>query len=383
MTWQETNSYNEKRRFIEDWMQREYNFKRLYQRYNISRKTGYKLVNRFMEEGGDAFKEKSRSRHIHPNATSDEVIQVLLRLKHRYPEWGPKKIGIYLQKEEPQSRWPAHSTIGEILKRHGLVKSRKRRRQVPAHTQPLKHALSPNDVWSADFKGQFKLGDGKYCYPLTMTDNYSRFILTCGALPRPTYDGVKPLFEKAFREYGLPKAIRTDNGQPFAGCAIGGLTRLSIWWLKLGIRPERIDRGRPDQNGRHERMHRTLKQHTAKPPMMTMQKQQAHFDRFLQEFNYERPHEALDGKCPNAVYKKSNSSFPEKFPELEYPDHFQIRKVRSKGTIKWLGKEYFLNELLRGEPIGLEQIDELRALVHFASAQLGIIDRKLDRIIRP
>ncbi len=383
MTWQETKTYEEKRRFIEDWMEREHTFKRLCERYGVSRKTGYKLVNRFMAEGGKSFEEKSRSRHHHPNATPNHVIQELLSLKHRYPHWGPKKINLFLEQERAGKDWPAPSTIGDILKKHGLVKSRKRRRQIPAHSQPLRHFLGSNDVWSADFKGQFKLGDGKYCYPLTMTDNYSRFILTCDALARPTHDGVIPCFERVFREYGLPDAIRTDNGQPFAGCGIGGLTRLSIWWLKLGITPERIDLGRPDQNGRHERMHRTLKQHTAKPPMMNMQKQQTHFDHFLQEFNDERPHEAIHGKRPGEVYTKSKKAYLEKLPEIEYPDHFQIRKVRSRGTIQWLGKEYFLNELLRGEPIGLERIDELRAMVHFASMQLGIIDRKLDRIIRP
>jgi putative transposase len=239
-------------------------------------------------------------------------------------------------------------------------------------------------VWSADFKGQFRLGNkGAYCYPLTISDNYSRFLLACEGLKKPTLKASIKCFKQVFGEYGLPDAIRTDNGQPFAGLGLGGLTQLSIWWIKLGITPERIKPGCPQQNGRHERMHRTLKEATALIPEKTFKEQQQRFNQFIEEYNYERSHQGLNGQRPAEVYIKSKRALPitERL-EVYYPDYFLVRKIRVNGEIKWEGKKYYVSELLAGEPVGLEQIDDERAILYFSRVKLGILDTKKDRIIR-
>jgi putative transposase len=242
MTWQATDERREKIKFIGDWLKGEYSFIDLCRRYEISRKTGYKLINRFKEEGETAVQALSHARHNHPNATAYEKQERLISLKHRYPKWGPEKIRDWLLLNEPNKEWPASSTIGEILKKHGLVKPRKYKKRVPAHSEPFLECNESNRVWSADYKGQFRVGE-PYCYPLTITDNYSRFLFMCKGLDGPKLKETMEGFRQVFIEYGLPDAIRTDNGQPFAGLSVGGLTRLSIWWLKLGIMPERIQPG--------------------------------------------------------------------------------------------------------------------------------------------
>jgi hypothetical protein len=253
---------------------------------------------------------------------------------------------------------------------------------VPAHTEPFALCQTPNDIWSADFKGQFRMGNQRYCYPLTISDNYSRFLLACEGLESPNTDSSIKQFKKVFQTYGLPFAIRTDNGQPFASTGIAGLTRLSIWWLKLGISPERIKPAKPQQNGRHERMHRTLKAATAAPPKENLRAQQTSFERFLKEYNYERPHQGLNGKRPADIYQCASRTLPDKLPEVIYPHTFDIRKVRSNGEIKWCGKKYYVSELLHGEPLGFEVIEDGRAILYFARLKLGIIDARHDKIIR-
>lgn|SRR3990167_1364314 len=382
MSWRKINLIEQKMLFISDWLKDEFSFKDLCNRYQVSRKTGYALVNRYNLEGADAFQQKSRIRHYHPNAITDEIKSIVIATKQRYPNWGPVKLRDWLEINYPDGSWPASSTIGDCLKKHGLVKLRHKRRRVPAHSAPLVHCNAVNQVWSADFKGQFRLGNkGNYCYPLTISDNFSRYLLACHGLLSPNTEEAILLFEKIFYEYGLPYAIRTDNGQPFAGLGIGGLTRLSIWWLKLGIIPERIEPGCPEQNGRHERMHRTLKE-AIQTPKIKLSDQQKMFDQFKNEYNYERPHAALDKKRPADLHIKSLRSLPNKLPELEYPDSFSIRKVRSNGRIKWGGKQYDVSKLLYGEPVGIESIDEHRAIVYFSRLKLGIIDIKLDKITR-
>lgn len=382
MSWKKTDLSQQKMMFISDWLKQEFYFAELCNRYQISRKTGYKLINRFNLEGTDALQEKSRARHSHPNAMSNEIKTQLISAKQRFPHWGPVKLRDWLELSKPNMNWPAASTVGDFLKLHGFVKPRRKRRKVPAHSAPLSHSKAPNQVWSADFKGQFKMGNqGDYCYPLTISDNYSRYLLLCHGLLSPNTDEVISLFEKAFYEYGLPEVIRTDNGQPFAGLGIGGLTRLSIWWLKLGIIPERIEPGHPEQNGRHERMHRTLKE-AIQVPKLSLTQQQNMFNSFMQEYNHERPHDALNKKRPADVFTKSFRELPNKLPELVYPNDFIIRKVRSNGRIKWGGKQYDISKLLYGESVGLEPIDERRAFVHFSRLKLGIIDLTLDKITR-
>lgn len=383
MGWLKASKESEKDRFIDDWLTREFTISELCKRYGISRPTGYDLIDRFNEEGRLAVKERSRARHVITNKTSDKIQKKLIELKHRYPNWGPATIKSYLEAEEIPGAWPAVSTIGEIFKRHGLVKPRKKRKYAPAHSEPLRHCQKPNQVWSADFKGQFYLRNGKYCYPLTITDNYSRYLLLCEGMSSPNCDQTIKCFEKVFRKHGLPEAIRTDNGQPFAGAGISGLTRLSIWFLKLGITPERIESGHPEQNGRHERMHRTLKEAACIPYSRTMKEQQICFNKFKREFNNKRPHQGLEGKRPAEIHTDSSREMPRKLSEMEYPDKYVIRKVRSTGEIKFAGKAFYLSELLYKESIGLEMIDEDRAIVYFSKLKLGMIDARLDKIRRP
>jgi putative transposase len=381
MVWHDTKAETEKLKFLGDWLKREFNFTDLCKRYGISRKTGYKLINRFNEEGELSIKARPHARHNHPNKTDIDKCKRLIELKHRYPKWGPEKIRDWLLLNDPEEQWPAVSTIGDILKKHGLVKARKYRKHVVPHSEPFLDCNEVNRVWSADFKGQFRVG-GPYCYPLTISDNYSRFLLLCKGLAGPRLKETMDSFKRVFIEYGLPDAIRTDNGQPFAGLGIGALTTLSIWWLKLGITPERIELGCPEQNGRHERMHRTLKEATASPPKGNFNEQQISFERFINEYNYERPHKALSGKRPADIYSPSPRTYLGDFNQVIYPHDYEIRKVRSNGEIKWFGKKYYVTELLYGEPVGLQNIDDGRAIIYFSKLKLGVIDARNDKIIR-
>lgn len=368
--------------FISGWLNEEASIAELCRCYGISRKTGHKLINRYNEEGQRAFEDKSRARHYIANKTPPDVIARLLELKHKYPYFGPEKLKDWLEKNESEMQWPAASTIGTILKQHGLVRPRKYRRKVDPYTQPFSMCEKPNQIWSADFKGQFRLGNKRYCYPLTISDNYSRFLLACDGMYRPTLKDAITSFQKVFYLYGLPDVIRTDNGVPFAGTSIGGLSRLSIWWLKLGVLPERIDPGCPEQNGRHERMHRTLKEATTKPPQSNLRKQQEQFNKFLKEYNDERPHSALSKQCPGEVYLSSNRPLPSKLPEISYPKEFEIRMCRSNGEIKWEGKKYFISELLHNEPIGIEVVDDGKLALYYSKLKLAILDLKEGKIMR-
>lgn len=383
MPWNETCTMSEKMKFIVAWQSGKFTLSELCRNFGISRKTGYKLVYRFENEGISGLEPLSRAHHTHPHQTNSRTVKLLLDLKHRYPNWGPRKLKDWLEIEHTDSSWPAASTIGEILKAHGLVKTRKRSRRTPPHSEPFISCTTSNRVWSADFKGQFRVGNGELCYPLTITDNYSRFLLCCQGLTKPRGNAVRRYFEAVFKEYGLPDAIKTDNGPPFASIAIGGLTQLSIWWLQLGILPERIEPGNPQQNGRHERMHRTLKLETAKPPKNTLRAQQQSFNKFKEEYNYQRPHEGINRKRPGDVYKNSFRDYPEKLPEIEYEDDFQIRMVKSNGQIKLKGKKIFISEALYGLPVGVKEVDEGVWDLRFSRVKLGKINLRLGKIIRP
>jgi putative transposase len=352
-------------------------------RYKISRPSGYLLIKRYEEEGEAAFVERSHSRHTHPNETPTNLVKIILETKQRHLDWGAVTIQAWLKQNKPNCSWPAVSTVNDILNRHGLVKKRYPRRHTPPHTEPLRDCNAPNKVWSADYKGHFKMKNERYCYPLTITDNFSRYLFCCDGFYRIHHKSAIKSFERVFYEYGLPEAIRTDNGYPFAGTAIGGLSALSIWLLKLDILPERIDLGCPQQNPRHERMHRTLKAGINLNLKSSLGRQQKWFDHFLKEFNEERPHQALELKTPSTVYEKSTRPYPLTTPEIIYPDEHLIRKVKTNGEIKYFGKRYFVSELLHGEPIGLEMIDDERAIIYFGRLKLGIIDSKLDKITRP
>jgi transposase InsO family protein len=294
MPWARTDQMSERVKFVAAHLRGEDSFTDLCQDFGISRKTGYKWLQRFEAEGPTALKDRSRAPHRHPQATPEHIVEAIVSLRRRHPRWGPKKLGVVLLRRHPRMLLPATSTIGEILKRGGLVRPRRRIRRSSPYGERLRQYDAPNAVWCADFKGHFGIG-GDRCYPLTISDGFSRYLLRCQALRRPLYRCVRPVFESAFREYGLPRAIRTDNGPPFSSLAPGGLSQLAVWWVRLGIRPERILPGRPDQNGRHERMHSTLKAETAKPPRSSFQAQQRAFDRFQIEYNQVPPRSARPG----------------------------------------------------------------------------------------
>ena len=381
MPWKELSALDIKIEMINLWLNEEYNITELSTIYSVSRKTIYKWIERYNEQGILGLKESSREPFSHPNATPEEIVKVILDRKKLKMGWGPKKILARLRNEYPDIKWPADSTGNDILKRHGLVIPRKYRRHVPAYTEPFLGCNKSNKVWSADYKGQFRTGDGKLCYPLTITDNYSRYILGCKGLAHPTFDQTKPYFERVFRQYGLPEAIRTDNGTPFAGSGLGGLSMLSVWFIKLGIKPERIEAGCPQQNGRHERMHRTLKQMTANPPKKDMTQQQKAFNCFTEEYNNERPHEALGQKPPASVYSCSMRPYPIKIPSIEYNDNDTIRYVHNNGCIKWNGGLCFLSKPLVGEYVKLKQIDKYLWEISYSSYPLGMLDGKKNKII--
>lgn len=371
MPWQERNAVEERIRFVKRWLERCEDFSELCRQFGISRKTGYKYVERFRQRGLGGLEEESRAPHRRPQSMEAEVVAAVLEQRRQHPRWGPRKIRAVLQRQDGAVGWPAASSIGELLKREGLVASRGKRRRAPASSEPLGHAAGANQVWCADFKGWFRCGDGSRCDPLTATDAYSRYLLRCRSVEKSDGEHVRAVFEVLFREYGLPDAIRTDNGPPFASVAPGGLSRLSLWWLRLGVRHERIQAGHPEQNGRHERLHRTLKAETANPPRATLRQQQLAFERFEWEYNYQRPHEAIGYRTPAELYVSSGRSLPRRLPELEYPAGMMVRRISQQGSLKWHGERTFISEVLGRETVGLQEIEEDLFEVYYGSLLIG------------
>lgn len=380
MPWKETCVMDQRIELIGDWLKDEYSITELGRIYGVSRNTVYKWIARYDVGGLEGLEDRLRAPGSHPNATGQPLVDAIISARCAHPRWGPKKISRWLMYHHPEECWPVISTIGEILKREGLVRSRQNKRRTPPYTQPFNGCDRPNQTWSADYKGQFRTGDGKLCYPLTMTDNCSRYLLICRGLPQPILETTKSWFERAFKEYGLPEAIRTDNGSPFASIGIGGLTRLSVWLIKLGVKPERINSGHPEQNGRHERMHRTLKEETASPPESNLVQQQKAFDSFRREFNFERPHEALGQIPPASVYEPSERRYNGRVPKIEYDDDVLVRQVRHNGQIKWKGNLIYVSDALVGEPVGLEQIDEHLWDIRFSFHHLGTLNEITNKI---
>jgi transposase InsO family protein len=365
---------NERVRFVAAMLEGEETFVELCERFGISRKQGYKWKERYEGGGVTALADRSRAPRCHPQAVSADVIQLLVNARKAHPTWGPRKLVVVIGRHHPKAKLPAASTVGEILKKLGLVGRRKRVRRSDRYGSPLRAYDAPNRVWCADFKGHFEVA-GKRCHPLTVTDGFSRYLLCCKAQARPLSVPTQQSFENTFREYGLPDAIRTDNGAPFSTLAAAGLSRLAVWWIRLGIRPERIEPGRPDQNGRHERMHKTLKEETARPPRGSMRAQQRCFDKFREEYNNVRPHEALGQATPSALYTPSLRTFPAKLPEPEYPSHFEVyRTYQTNCVITWHNIQWYTSCCLRGETIGLEEVDNDRAKVFFGHILIGMLD---------
>ncbi len=378
MPWKEYKSMDEKLRFIARLLDGE-KMAPLCREFGISRKTGYKLFNRYRDEGVTGLNDKPRAPFRHPNKLPFQVEREILRLKKQYTFWGAPKIRDKLLKLFPMITPPAVSTIHAILDRHGLVKRHKRRVYKTQGTA-LSSVSSANGLWCADYKGEFKLGSHHYCYPLTITDQHSRYLLACEGQASTKAAGAFPVFERTFKEYGLPHAIRTDNGSPFASPhALYGLSRLSVWWLRLGIGIERIAPGKPQQNGRHERMHRTLKQETARPPAYNFLQQQERFDAFREVYNNQRPHQALHGLYPGEVY--TPSSRPYYTPDdPEYPFQERIIRVTQCGRICIGRRKIYLSSVFGGQLVGITEVDEDVWSVSFMQYDIGFFDKEENRV---
>lgn len=361
---------DKKLRFVFEYERDDQTMGDLCESFGISRQTGYVWLRRCRQYGVAGLVELNRAPHGHPNQTSAEIEASVLELREAHMRCGPRKLRRILERDQPGRQWPATSTIGEIVKRAGLVIPRKKRRRTEPYTQPLAHANESNRVWCVDFKGWFKAGDGARVDPLTITDAWSRYLLRCQLVEKTNTERVRAIFEAAFREHGLPEAIRTDNGAPFASCTVGGLSRLVVRWIKLGIVPERIEAGHPEQSGRHERMHRSLKQEVRKAE--DWRSQQRELDRFRRDFNQVRPHEALGMQTPASVYEASPRAYPTRIAEVEYPDSMQVRTMKSHGHFRWKKHDVFLSEVLWDERIGLLTDDEEIFTVYFAHLPLAL-----------
>jgi putative transposase len=375
MPWRETHAMDERMSFIVDMQREESSLAALCRRYGVSRKTGYKWIDRFEAFGLEGLKDRSSAAHRHPNEVDGCVADEVIGVRAAHPSWGPKKIKAWLSMKWPQTVWPSQSTIGELLDRRGLVRPRRKRRQVPPQGGPLSPALCANDVWGIDFKGWFRTGDGARCEPLSLSDLSSRYVLRLQALAGIDGEQVWPILETAFFEFGLPRVVRSDNGAPFASVAAGGLSRLGVRLIKAGVVPERIKPGRPQQNGRHERMHLTLKQETASPPAQTLRQQQRRFDAFRTIFNEERPHEALGQTPPAQHYDPPPRPYSGRLREPDYAGDQIVRRVRSNGDIKWRGERLFLSQTLVGEPVGIRQTEDGLFQVCYGPIVLGAIDQ--------
>ena len=374
LPWKETSVESERLRFMERHRAGEETVAELCRQFGISRKTGYKLIDRYKAHGQAGLLDRSRAPHHHHNATPRQVADRIVEAKRERPTWGPKKIVARLRSIEPDVPWPSPSTASGILDRAGLVRRRKRRRTSATWGEPFAHAQSPNDVWAIDLKGWFRTGDGERIDPLTAQDAMSRYLLVCDGLDRPTGPEIRRSLERAFREYGLPRVIRTDNGPPFASVGLGSLTPLSAWWVKLGIVPERIEPGHPEQNGRLERLHRTLKAETARPPRANRTRQRRALDGFRHSYNNERPHEALGQRPPGLLYTPSFRPYPARISSPEYGAGVTVRSVRRNGEIKWKGDLVYVSASLRGEPVGLVQLDERNWSIQFGPLIIGTLD---------
>jgi transposase InsO family protein len=376
MTWKETCAVSERTNFINEWLSKRGSVSGLCEAYGISRETGHKWIRRFMEDGKSGLEDKSRAPLTHPNATDLATSELVIAARRSHPTWGPVKLRRWLQDRHPGLLLPAASTMGDILKRAGLVSPRRRGRRLHGSQGAAADYSSPNLVWCIDYKGHFRLGDGVLCYPLTVTDGFSRMILCCDGHEGTRSKDARASLERVFEEYGLPCLILSDNGVPFASTGAARLSVLSVWFLKLGIRLRRITPGKPQENGRHERMHRTLKAETARPPASSMGSQQVLFDEFVKEFNFERPHASLDGATPASVYERSKRVYLGEVGDLEYPGHFETRRVRSDGLMRIRGIKVYLSEALGNELVGLVEVEDGVWRVMFGSLEVATYDER-------
>lgn len=375
MPWRETSPMEQRLEFVREFETELFTMTELAAQYGISRKTGYKWLERYVAGGAGGLQDRSRRPHGRPQATDPELVEMLLAHRRRHPRWGAKTLLADAARQQPAAEWPSRSTVCTLLKQRGLVASRRRRTRSPhAPASSLAPITAANPVWTTDFKGEFRTGDGVYCYPLTRRDGFSRFVLRCDAFLGRTTEATQRRFERAFRDYGVPERIRSDNGGPFASPGLGGRSQLNVWWMRLGIIPERIAPGHPEQNGSHEQFHSVLNAETARPPAPNCTAQQQRFRRFCRVYNEERPHEALHDQPPATCYTPSPRSFPTRLPPLEYPGHTEVRLVSSNGCVSWNGGPQFVASALAGEYVAFEEIDNGMWTLHFATVALARYD---------
>lgn len=382
MPWVETCPVEQRLKCIDDARSDRFTMAERRARYGVSRRVGDKWIERFAEEGRRGLRDRSRAPHHCPHRIDPELAELLCGLRRQHPLWGARKLLRIRRTRHPRiTGWPAPSTAADLLARRGLVQ-RRRRRRPPIHPGVVPATTTePNDLWTADFKGQFRTGNGIYVYPLTIADQHTRFPLTCHGLLSTQTVTARPIVERTFREYGLPHAIRTDTGVPFATQAIHGLSYLNVWWMRLGIQHQRILPGRPDQNGAHERMQRTLTRHVTRPVRRTPKAQQEAFDEFRSEYNALRPHEWLNQDTPHSRYRSSPRPFPNTLPPIEYPEHFVVKKITTGGTFRFRRKLLYLANAMVDQHIGLEETDDGVWNIFFNTVLLATLDEK-DYIIR-
>lgn len=381
MPWKVINQMNLKIQLVADHHKEHFSITDLSQKYGISRPTVYKWLARHEQLGIEGLKEQSRAPQNCPHRTSKKILDIVIQEKLKNRKRGPRKIRAQLKRKHPELELPAISTISYWLKKEGLVEKRKKRLHVAPYNQPFGECNQPNDIWSIDYKGQFYMKNRHICYPMTVSDNFSRFILGCDALAGPRYIPTRRCLELIFREYGLPDAIRSDNGTPFAGRSIGALSRLMIWWILLGIIPERIAKGCPQENGRHERMHRTLKNDVLGDVAKNLKEQQNAFNLYRYDFNNDRPHESLNDQTPSDYYKRSNRPYVEHPHCPSYGHNYLVRHVRQRGEIKFAGRIFYITELLTGQPVGLKEIADGLWQIQFSFYVLGCVDLRKNKII--
>jgi len=381
MPWTESR-VDARLKFIQDYVMGHWPMSEVARQHGISRKTAYKLLARFRDSGAEGLLDRSRARHTQEHRTPPQIEEQIVAAAERWRCWGPRKLVAILKRRRPEIAWPAKSTVGDILKRHGLVKPRRPRRlALPASPGALVPAREPNDLWSTDFKGWCLSGSRERLEPFALGDVFSRYALSCELVDSTSDEAVWPIFERAFRTYGLPLRIRSDNGPPFASPGLAGLSRLSVRWLRLGIRPERIRPGKPQQNGCLERFNLTLELEALSPPARTRATQARALQRFRTRFNRVRPHEALDDRTPAEVYEPSPRRLPRRLPEFCYGDHLVVRTVRSDGCMKWAGSSYFLSEVLAGEPVGLLQVSSRHWSIQLGPLEVALLDEETDEVL--
>lgn len=382
MTWKVTNMEDQKRQFVLLWKTNKFTMSELCRDFGITRPTGYKILHRFEEEGWDALVEQSRRHNSHPNSTPQEMVDAILEIRNKYPRWGARKVVAILEREWESESIPCHSTVNAIMRRHGMTVPRRRSIKKIANQFPVFDPVNPNEIWSADFKGKFRMGNKVYCHPLTIADSKSRYLFAIKGMENPTTEGAKPVFERVFREHGLPLYLHTDNGAPFGSAlSLRRMTRLSAWIMEIGITPVYSDPGHPEQNGRHERMHRDLKAASTRPPAGCLVSQQKVFEKFMKEYNNERPHEALNMKMPSDIHIRSTREYPRIIRDWDYAKEISARYVSGNGAIRWGSNDWIMiSTALAGKYVGMEEVGTGLWKLYYRHVELGYYEERSNTV---